>query len=187
MSKRFPVPDFDRDLYKNLPWTEPSNLSPQEVSTLSAPNQKSRESELGGHPVAVDAALADRFGFRLDGKSAVMCVLPAKEVRMVGRSWAWPIQRALVLDSLDAQGAKVIADWRTPRPMNTRLGPDGGIVISAHVVFVLCGHSYGDHWLANRALVRNSDGGPGAGFSVLSASDDRINDFHSCNLTFSWD
>jgi hypothetical protein len=186
VSKRFPVPDFDRDLFKNLPWSEPSNLSPQEVSTLSAPNQAAREGELGGHPVAVGTALADRFGFRFDAKSAVMCVLPSKEVRMTGRSWAWPIQRALVLDSLDAQNATVIADWRTPRPMNTRLGPDNGIVISAHVVFVLCGHQYADHWLANRMLVSNSAGGAGAGFSVLSASDDRINDFHSCNLMFNW-
>jgi hypothetical protein len=186
VSKRFPVPDFDRDLFKNLPWTEPSTLSSQEVSTLSDGHHTSRESEVGGHPVAVGAALADRFGFRLDGKTAVMCVLPSKEVRMTGRSWAWPIQRALVLDSLDAERACVLADWRTPRPMNTRLGPDNGIVVSSHVVFVLCGHQYADHWLGNRTLVSNSAAAGSSGFAVLSASDDRINDFHSCNVTFSW-
>lgn len=186
MSKRFPVPDFDRDLFKNLPWTEPSTLSSQEVSTLSDRHHTSRESRVGGHPVGVGAALAERFNFKPDGKPAIMCVLPSKEVRMTGRSWAWPIQRALVLDSLDAERATVLADWKTPRPMNTRLGPDNGIVISSHVVFVMCGHRYGDHWLFNRTLVSHS-GVPGSeGFGVVSASDDRINDFHSCNVTFTW-
>lgn len=121
----------------------------------------------------------------MEGKSAVMCVLPGREVRMVGRSWAWPIQRALVIDSLDPQRAEVLADWKTPRPMNTRLGPDNGIVLNAGVVFVLLGHQYGDHWIANRTLVRSNDD-PARGYSLLSASDDRINDFHACNLAFSW-
>jgi hypothetical protein len=187
VSKRFPVPDFDRDLFKNLPWTEPSTLSPEEVSTLSDTSQQTEGSAIGAYPVAVSAELAGRFEFKMDGKSAVMCILPAKEVLMSGRSWAWPIQRALIIDSLDPGRATVLADWKTPRPMNTRLGPDKGIVLPARIVFVLCGHQYADHWIANRILVSNDEDGPVRGFSLLSASDDRINDFHSCNLTFSWD
>jgi hypothetical protein len=185
VSKRFPVPDFDRDLYKNLPWTEPSLLSPEEVSRLSASGQPMEGTAIGAHPVAVSAELAERFGFRMEGKAAVMCILPGREVRMIGRSWAWPIQRALVIDSLDPARANVLADWKTPRPMNTRLGPDDGIVLTARIVFLLFGHQYGDHWLANRILVSSGDE-PAKGFSVISASDDRINDFHSCNLAFNW-
>jgi hypothetical protein len=183
VSKRFPVPDFDRDLFKNLPWTEPSILSPAEISTLA---ESGREGLIGGHPVAVSDDLAKRFKFQMDGKSAVMCLLPAKAVRMTGRSWAWTIQKALVIDSLDPERAVVLADWTTPRPMNTRLGPDNGIVISARIVFVLCGHQYADHWIANRTLLSSEKGASATGYSILSASDDRINDFHSCNLTFDW-
>ena len=186
MSKRFPVPEFDRDLYKNLPWTEPAALPPEAVSQLLTSVQKGDEKAIGGHPVAVSKEFASRFGFEMNGRTALMCILPAKQVRMSGRSWAWPIQRALVTDSLDPERTTVLADWTTPRPMNTRLGLDGGIVLPVGAVYVLCGHRYGDHWIANRMLVSAEGGEPVDGFSVLSACDDRINDFHSCNLIFGW-
>jgi len=183
VSKRFPVPDFDRDQFKNLPWAEPSTLPPEKVASLSA---SGKGEAIGAHPVGVSAELADHFGFRMEGKSAAMCILPAQEVRMTGRSWAWSIQRALVIDSLDPGRANVLADWRTPRPMNTRLGSDNGILLAARVVFLLLGHQYSDHWIANRTLIKSGADQAAKGFSIISASDDRINDFHSCNLAFSW-
>jgi hypothetical protein len=187
VSKRFPVPDFDRDLFKNLSWVEPSPLSTTAISSVAAAAQDGDDSGVGGHPVAVGAELAAHFGFHMEGKPAIMCVLPAGEVRLNGRSWAWQIQRAVVVDSLDPKKATVIADWRTPRPMNTRLGPDAGIVLGSRVLYVLCGHQYGDHWIANRTLIDNKPSDAQQGFAVLSASDDDINDFHACNLTFSWE
>ncbi len=186
MSKRFPVPEFERDLFKNLPWTEPSALSPAAASGVAATAQNGGGRAVGGHPVAIDGELAAKFGFHMEGKPAIMCVLPAGEIHLTGRSWAWPIQRAVVIDSLDARTATVVADWHTPRPMNTRLGPDAGIVVDKKVLYVLCGHKYGDHWLANRTLVASTTNPAGQGFSVLSASDEDINDFHACNLFFSW-
>jgi hypothetical protein len=186
VSKRFPVPEFDRDLYKNLPWKAPRILSRAEAAAVAAKAQDVAANTVGGHSVVADAELAARFGFHMEGKPAVMCVLPDAEVRMVGRSWAWPIQRAVVLDSLDPGKATVIADWHTPRPMNTRLGPDAGIVVEQRVVYVLFGHQYGDHWLANRTLVGGRAGDAANELSVLSASDEDINDFHACNLFFSW-
>jgi hypothetical protein len=186
VSKRFPVPEFDRDLYKNLPWTEPEPLPFGHVTSLIAA-AKSGEERVGGYPVAIDEKLANRFSFKMEGQPAVMCVLPDTEVRVSGRSWAWSIQRAVIIDSLDAETASVIADWHTPRPMNTRLGPDGGIALTQRVVYILCGHKYAEHWIANRTLISNEGPGSGSrGLSVLSASDDSINDFHACNITFTW-
>lgn len=186
MSKRFPVPEFDRDLFKNLPWEAPRALSHAEAAGVAARAEGGDSKAVGGYPVQVGADLAAKFGFHMEGKPAIMCVLPAAEVRLTGRSWAWPIQRAVVIDSFDPQSATVIADWHTPRPMNTRLGPDEGIVVAQRVVYVLCGHKYGDHWIANRTLVSSKASDAASGFSVLSASDESINDFHACNLFFSW-
>jgi len=145
VSKRFPVPEFDRDLFKNLPWAEPRALSAAAASSLATTAQKGDAKAVGGHPVLLGAELAAKFGFHMEGKPAIMCVLPTAEVRLMARSWAWPIQRAVVVDSLDPKTANVVADWHTPRPMNTRLGPDAGIVVDKKVLYVLCGHQYGDH------------------------------------------
>jgi hypothetical protein len=185
VSKRFPVPEFDRDLFKNLPWVAPSPLSPAAISDIAAAAQNGAGAA-GAHPVSVGSELAARFGFHMEGKLAMMCVLPASEVHLTGRSWAWQIQRAIVLDSLEPNQATTVADWRTPRPMNTRLGPDAGIVVAQRVVYVLCGHKYGDHWLANRTMAGKKANDAEQGYSVISASDDNINDFHACNLIFSW-
>lgn len=185
MSKRFPVPEFDRDLYKNLPWSKPDPLSSEQVTSLAAAATNGEE-KAGAYPVAVGEALAGRFSFKMEGQPAVMCVLPGKEVRVTGRSWAWSIQRALIIDSLDADKAQVIADWHTPRPMNTRLGPDAGIALLQRVVYILCGHKYAEHWIANRTLIDTESQANGNSVSVLSATDDSINDFHACNITLTW-
>lgn len=186
MSKRFPIPEFDRDRYKNRTWAAPALLPAAEQQALRDAGQRGDATALGGRAVAVDEALASRFRFGGPQLHAVMCVLPNGPVQMVGRSWAWPVQRALVLDSLDAGRARVLADWTTPRPMNTRLGPDDGITLPGGTVYVLAGHRYGDHWIANRTLVSADDVAPARGFAVLSASGDDDNDFHACNLSFTW-
>ena len=186
MSKRFPIPEFDRDLFKNRPWVAPAFLPPSEQQRLKDGAKRGEAASFGGHAVAVDAALASKFKFEGPYLHAVMCVLPYAPTQMVGRSWAWAVQRALVLDSLDAARTNVLADWTTPRPMSTRLGPENGVTLAGGPVYVLLGNRYGDHWIANRTLVARDTAAAGKGFSALSASGDDNNDFHACNLSFSW-
>jgi hypothetical protein len=184
MSKRFPIPEFDRDVYKNMAWTAPKLLDAQERARIIAGARDGKG--IGAYAVAADDAFYDRFKLTGPHRHAVMCVLPPGEVKMVGRSWAWPVQRAVVVDSLDANAAHVIQQWKTPRPMNTRLGPENGVTVPGGVLYVVFGHLYSDSWIANRTL-HDARGAPeGRGFAVVSASDDENNDFHACNLSFAW-
>lgn len=180
MSKRFPIPEFDRDFYKNRPWTPPTRLDPAGQQRL-----RTEPGAPGGYAVEVSPELAARYGFEGPDLQAVLCVLPNAPVQMVGRSWAWPIQRALVLDGGDAATARVIADWTTPRPMNTRLGPAEGIALPGGPVLVLMGHRIGTRWVANRTMAIPAGAVGGQGFEVVSACGEE-NDFHACNLSFSW-
>ncbi|HXN14991.1 MAG TPA: hypothetical protein VN878_01355, partial [Usitatibacter sp.] len=150
MSKRFPIPDFDRDQYKNMDWEPPKILSRDEQAKLVAAAKAGDAKVFGSYPVEADDAFYARFRVRGSDRHAVMIVLPKKEVKLVGRSWAWSIQRAVVVDSLDASNARVFQDWQTPRPMNTRLGPDQGVALYGGVVYALLGHRYSDYWLPNR-------------------------------------
>jgi hypothetical protein len=185
MSKRFPIPEFDRDAFKNRPWSEPARLDAASQQRLRDAARRGDTASFGAHAIAVDAALAQRFKFEGPHLHALLCLLPHRPVRLVGRSWAWPIQRALVLDGADAAGAQVIADWITPRPMNTRLGPAEGISLPGGPVVVLLGNRVGERWVGNRTLVTADGVPPGAGFAIASASGEE-NDFHACNLTFDW-
>lgn len=185
MSKRFPIPEFDRDAFKNRPWAAPAWLPAGEQQRLRDAARRGDVSACGAHAVQVDAALAAKYKFEGPHLHAVYCVLPNAAVRVVGRSWAWPIQRALILDGADAASAQVLADWTTPRPMNTRLGPDDGITLPGGPVLVLLGHRVGDRWIANRTLAVRDGAPAGKGYSVVSACGED-NDFHACNLGFSW-
>ncbi|MYI90008.1 MAG: hypothetical protein F4082_06980 [Gammaproteobacteria bacterium] len=142
-AKRFPVPEFDRHVLKDMDWTAPEIKSGPDLSEYAC--------------VAVDAdsALYERFSFVGDHLMAVACSLPDTTANIFGNSFAWPIQRALMLDSLDTENCQVIADWKTPRPMNTRFGPDSGITVNASQVFVLIGNQCADHWIANRIMLDN--------------------------------
>lgn len=185
MSKRFPIPEFDRDQYKNMDWSAPHLLSKDEQERLIAAAKRGDATAFGGYPVPASEAFFDRFKLQGPYKHAVMCLMPTKGVRLVGRSWAWNIQRALVVDSIDPGHSTVLHDWKTPRPMNTRLGPDSGVELDGGVAYVVFGHKYADHWIVNRTLTQR-EAGSGRGFAVLSASDDDAHDFHACNLSFSW-
>jgi hypothetical protein len=184
MSKRFPIPEFDRDQYKNMKWTPPRLLSADEQATLVAGAKAGDSKAVGCHAVEAGAAFYDRFKLQGPHRHAVMCVLPRAQVKLVGRSWAWSIQRALMVDTLDAEKATVLHDWKTPRPMNTRLGPDNGVTLDGGIVYAVFGHQYSDHWISNKTLNDVKGVPPGKGFNVVSASDQE--DFHACNLFFSW-
>jgi hypothetical protein len=186
MSKRFPIPAFDYQRFKNMDWAPPKYLSPDEQRQKIGTAKSGPDNGFGGYPVQADGKFYERFKLRGEHQHAVMCLLPARDVRLVGRSHAWAIQRALVVDSLDADRAKVLYEWTTPRPMNTRLGPDGGVTFTGDVVYVVCSHRYADYWIVNRTLVDDQTSMVEPGFGVISAYEDSINDFHACNLSFSW-
>lgn len=188
MSKRFPIPEFDRDQFKNLEWTPPAFLSKEDQDRLIAAQKAGDAQVCGGYPIQADDAFYDHFSIRGEHRHAILCVLPDRPVTVVGRSFAWYKQRALMVDSLDPTRATVLHDWRTPRPMNTRLGPENGVTLPGGILYVVCAHRYADHWIGNRTLIDNewTNAPGGHGFRILSSSDDRMNDFHHCNLSFSW-
>jgi hypothetical protein len=184
MSKRFPIPAFDYEQFKNMDWAPPKLLSRAEQEQKIAAARSGASESFGGYAVAAEPGFYERFKLRGPYQHAVMCVLPKGDVKLVGRSHAWAIQQALVVDSLDPERSKVLFEWKTPRPMNTRLGPDNGVTFPGDVVYVVCSHRYADYWIVNRTLIDH----PSAqtGFGIISAYDDSINDFHACNLSFSW-
>jgi len=185
--KRFPIPEFDHVALKDISWAPPKFLDPAEVQRLISSRLKGDLSSLGAYPVTPSDALCESLRLHGDHRHAVLCILPDRSTVM-GRSNAWSIQQAWILSSLEAQSLNVIAQWKTPRPMNTRLGPENGIELSAQAVYVLTGHRYGDHWIGNRSIIQpewRKEGASG-GFAIVSASLDEVNNFHDCNLYFSW-
>ena len=184
MSKRFPIPAFEYEQHKNMEWVPPLLLSAAEQARLQLAAKAGDERALGCHAIDAAPAFYDRFDLRGPHRHVRMCLLPEREVSVVGRSHAWAIQGALLVDSVDAERCNVLHEWKTPRPMNTRLGPENGVTLPGGAVYVVCSHRYADYWIVNRTLVAGAAGRNG--FDVLSAADDDINDFHACNLSFSW-
>src|SRR5450759_4480373 len=127
MSKRFRIPEFDYQGYKNMVWQAPAYLPDGEQQRLLAARRAGDANVLGGYPVQANAAFYEKFHLKGDNRHVIMCLMPDREVTLLGRSHAWAIQRALVTDSLDASSCEVLYDWKTPRPMNTRLGPENGV------------------------------------------------------------
>ncbi len=174
-AKRFPVPEFERHTLKNLAWTPPV-VEP-------GPNRD----QFACVAVEANAALYEKFSFRSEDYTAIACTLPDTPVTLSGNSFAWSIQRAVIVDSLDAKSCQVIADWKTPRPMNTRFGPDGGLVINTTEAYVLIGHQYAEHWLPNRMMLDNDwVGNLENGYRILSSSETEIHDFHDAVIYFEW-
>ena len=185
---RFPVPAYDFKPFKDLSWSAPSYLSADEMQSRTDAQASGDAGAYGCHAVEAPSALFEKFNVRGEHCHAVMCVTPSSDIHILGRSYAWWNQRALILDSLDPAAATAVFDWRTPRPMNTRLGPDDGVTVSGGIHYVISSHMYDDHWLANRTITDNDwDGGDAdGGFRVLGASKDDANEFCECNLSFTW-
>lgn len=186
--KRFPVPEFDADPFKDMEYTAPEPISPSDAAALGEKAASGDAGAIGAHVVMPDEALFEKYDIKGDDRHAVFCALPSGSVHLLGRSWAWRIQRALILDSLDAGSANVLYDWRTPRPMNTRLGPEDGVTLTSGSCVVITGNKFADHWLSNRSIVENDWQPEDAanGFRILAGSDDELDDFHDSYLAFTW-
>lgn len=186
--KRFPVPEFDYHRYVDLNEPLASPISEKAAGALREKHRGGDLSVCGGYAVSPGTALLERLRLNGNPVHAVMCLLPPGPVHVLGRSWAWKIQNAWILDSLDPASAKVLFDWKTTRPMNTRLGPDNGVTIDGGLCYVLLGNKYADHWLGNRLIVRKveSTAGGRKEFCILSGSDPDLNDFHHAVVSFDW-
>ncbi len=174
-AKRFPVPEFDRYVLKNLAWSAP------------AIQDNHHSTNTGMITINGGQEYYDKFSFQGEHLLVVSCKLPDTPVMVSGNSFAWPIQRALITDSLDPNSLTVLADWITPRPMNTRLGPDGGISINSEQAYVMIGHRIADNWVSNRIMLDHEwTGSAENGFRILSSSEDQIDDFHDTVVYFEW-
>lgn len=177
MWQRFPIPEFDRDPFKDRDWRAPAYLSQAKAA------EKIAAGAHGAYPVLPGEDFFAKLDVRGARRHALLCVLPETDVRVLGRSYAWPIQRAWIVDSLDPTGFNVIADWKTPRPMNNRLGPDDGMAHGGGAVYLVTATGYGDHWIGNRTITDNEGD---SGFRVLSSASEDSRDFHACNVSFAW-
>ena len=186
MSKRFPIPEFDRDQVKNLAWKAPTLLSDSEHARLLDAGHRGDASALGAYAVAVPSDTAQKYALVGPQLHAILCVVPKKSLQVVGRSWAWPVQRALIVDSLESQKSQVLADWVTPRPMSTRLGPQDGIDVMGGAFYVITTHRYGQTWIGNRTLTTCAADAQGGSLEVRSACGEDVNDFHACNVSVRW-
>lgn len=174
---RFPFPSFDHKALRGLEWSRPEILDAG-AAAAKAGDAATR----GAFAVAADDALFDKFSVEGEHRHAVICCVPAG-TRVVGRSNSWWLQRAIIVDSLDASSANVIADWRTPRPINARFGPEDGITLDGGPVYVISCHALGDHWLGNRTLFQDTD----QGFRVVATAKDDTANFDEFCLTFAWE
>ena len=126
---RFAVPEYDFRAFKDLSWTAPTFLSAHEIDARVKGQMDGVTSAYGCAAIEADTAVFEKFDVRGEHSHAVMCVTPSVDVHLLGRSYAWWNQRVLLLDSIDPSNMNVVFEWRTPRPMNTRLGPDDGVTI----------------------------------------------------------
>ena len=187
MAKRFPIPEFDHHELKGLDWTAPDLLDREVAARIVEAAEDGDASACGAYPVATSDAFLDSLSVRGDHRHALLCVMPASGVRMLGRSYSWKIQRAVAAPGVDGPSAHLLVDWKTPRPMNTRLGPGEGIESPAAAMYILLLHRYSDHWVANRTIVDNGwKGEAGNGFRVLSCDNDESGDFHASVISFDW-
>ena len=188
MAKRFPIPEFDHDELKSLDWTAPELLDPEAAARIVEAARDGDASVYGAYPVAACAAFLDSLSVRGDHRHALLCAMPVAGVTMAGRSYAWKIQRAVAAPAgVDEPSTQLLVDWKTPRPMNIRLGPLEGIAAPAAAMYLVLVHRYSDHWVANRTIADNGwKGASENGFRVLSCDNDEINDFHASVISFEW-
>ena len=185
---RFPVPEFERGRFKGMSWQAPEFLDAEAAAAIVRRGKSGDTSAFGCYPVMPADAFFDALGVKGEHRHAVLCVTPQAGVTVTGRSYAWFVQHAWIVDSLDAGSHKVLAGWKTPRPMNTLLGPKDGIVLPGGIAYAIVAHAHGGHWDGNRTILQNSEamGDARTGFRILSASLDDGTNFHDCNLDFGW-
>ena len=187
MAKRFPIPAFDHDELKSLDWTAPDLLDLEAAARIVEAADNGDTSVYGAYPVAASDAFLDALSVRGDHRHAVLCVMPSTGVTMLGRSYAWKIQRAMAASTVDGPSTQFLLDWKTPRPMNTRFGPEDGVPSPASAMYLVLAHQYSDYWVANRTIADNAWAGfSGNGFRVLSADSGEFDDFHSSVVSFDW-
>ena len=95
---RFPIPEFDFEPLKNLPWSAPTPISEQEERNLVSAMAAGRELAYGCHAVPLPSQFLERFGLRGQDRTGFLCLLPKTGARMIGRSHAWFINRAIVVE-----------------------------------------------------------------------------------------
>jgi hypothetical protein len=187
MAKRFPIPEFEYEELRGRAWTPPSCIDAGEAARLRAAAKSGDTGAFGAYPVQAPDAFFDALNVRGEHRTAVLCLLPAAGVTMLGRSHAWKRQRVAVVDGVPDAAPRLLAQWKTPRPMNTRLGPEDGAPAPGAALTLVFGHLFADHWVGNRVAV---DAGwapeSGEGLRVLSSDDASQDDFHCAVMTFRW-
>ena len=81
-----------------------------------------------------------------------LCAMPGSNRHVLARSYAWNNQRAFILGG-NAADAEIICNWRTPRPNNTRFGPEDGAALEQPVVYLLNGRILEDGIRGNRVMI----------------------------------
>ena len=173
---RFPIPVFDHKKLRGLDWVPPAVLNEGEIKS-----KISNQTTYGGFTVESPNSLNKNFNIQGEHTHAILCIVPEGTL-LVGRSYSWWLQRALVLDSLDGDVSNIIYDWRTPRPINNRFGPEEGVVLNQNIIYVASSHNYASHWVANRTLIENYENG----LRILGTAKEGTSNFHEFCLTFSW-
>lgn len=185
--KRFPVPAFDYAPLKGLSYAAPTPISRDEAVQRAAAAAGGDSAAVGAVAVEPDQALLERLDFRGDFQTMMLCALPGPGAHLLGRSYAWFNQRAFILADNSAE-AEPIHTWRTPRPMNTRFGPEEGVTLAQSHVYLLSGRIVADYTRGNRVMVDNdwTAGEGGAGFRVIAACNEGDDNFHDSCFMFSW-
>ena len=187
MAKRFPVPEFDYEDLRGRAWNAPACIDADAAKRLMAAAAGGDTGAFGAYPVQAPNAFFDALELHGEHRTAVLCLLPGTGVTMVGRSHAWKLQRVAVVDGTPDTSPRLLAEWKTSRPMNTRLGPEAGVPAPATALCLVFGHRFADHWVGNRIMV-DTGWTPerGSGLRVLSCDDENQGDFHAAVMTFSW-
>ena len=187
MAKRFPIPEFEYEQLKGRSWTPPQPIDGTELERVLSAARAGDASVCGAYPVAADDAMFDALNVRGQWRNAVLCVLPHDGATMTGRSHAWKRQWLAAIDGAPAAAPAALLEWKTPRPMNTRLGPQDGVAAPGSVLTLVSGHLFADHRVGNRSIADNAwQPQSGSGFRVLFCDDEDLNDFHAAVVTFTW-
>lgn len=174
--RRFPIPEFNHKAFRGLDWSQPDYVHEEDIK-----KELAEKDTFGIFPIKANPDILSRFSVQGEHAHALLCKVPNGS-RLIGRSYSWWLQRAIVTDSITSDEFKVLADWRTPRPMNTRLGPEDGIKINDKLLYVISCHGHSDHWVGNRTLVKEIDDG----YHLLGCAKDGTSNFYEFCLTFTW-